>query len=192
MKKIAVLGCGKVFAKHLKSINILEKKRKLKLVAICDKNKRLIESIKIKNVNKYLDVEEMLRRERIDIISILTPSGFHYKHAIQFAGKVKYVILEKPITLKISDAKKLIQIFKRKKTKIFVVLQNRFNEPIVELKKAIDNNLFGDIFLIFCICFILENTLVGIPNNHWIKSIKCADWFATTPPSNSQVPLHFA
>ena len=148
MKKIAVLGCGKVYAKHLKSINILEKKRKLKLVAICDKNKRLIESIKIKNVNKYLDVEEMLRRERIDIISILTPSGFHYKHAIQFAGKVKYAILEKPITLKISDAKKLIQIFKRKKTKIFVVLQNRFNESIVELKKAIDNNLFGDIFLI--------------------------------------------
>ena len=57
---------------------------------------------------------------------------------------------------------------------------------------VIDKTVSSTFFLIFCICFILENTLVGIPNNHWIKSIKCADWFATTPPSNSQVPLHFA
>ena len=135
MKKIAVLGCGKVYAKHLKSINILEKKRKLKLVAICDKNKRLIESIKIKNVNKYLDVEEMLRREKIDIISILTPSGFHYKHAIQFAGKVKYAILEKPITLKVSQAEELYDLAKKKKKKIFVAFQNRYNPSIKKTKE---------------------------------------------------------
>ena len=147
-KRLAVIGCGKIFRKHLESIKILEKKRKLKLVAICDQNKNLINSIKIQKVKKYLNSNEMLSKEKIDIISILTPSGLHYHHAIQFAGKVKCVILEKPIALKISDAKKLIRTFKKKKTKLFIVLQNRFNEPVVELKKAIETGMFGDILLI--------------------------------------------
>ena len=147
-KKIAVVGCGKIFFKHYEAIKIQEKKGNLKLVAICDVNKKALNLINIKKINKYNKISDMLNKEAIDIVSILTPSGFHFNHAMPFAGKVNSVIIEKPLTLKLSDANKMIQYFKKKKTKLFVVLQNRFNESILTLKNAIDKNLLGDIFLV--------------------------------------------
>ncbi len=147
IKKIAIIGCGKIFSKHLEAIRIQERKKKLKLVAVCDPNKKLLNKIKLNNIIKYNSISSLIKKEKLDIISILTPSGFHYYHALKCIGKVKYLIIEKPVTLKISHAKKLIKLSRIKKTKIFVVLQNRFNDPIIELKKAIDKKLFGKIFL---------------------------------------------
>ena len=40
-KKIAIIGCGKIFNKHYEAIKLQEIKRKLELVAICDKNLNL-------------------------------------------------------------------------------------------------------------------------------------------------------
>ena len=39
----------------------------------------------------------------------------------------------------------MINLSNKKLSKIYVVLQNRFNEPIVELKKAVDKKIFGKI-----------------------------------------------
>ena len=146
-KKIAIIGCGKIFFKHYEAIKLQKYKNKLELVAICDQNKKLLDNIKIKNLRKYNTINNLLNSEKLDIISILTPSGLHYNNAMECVGKVKTIIIEKPVTLKISDAKKLLDYSSQKKTNIFVVLQNRFNEPIVELKKAIQKKLFGKIFL---------------------------------------------
>lgn len=147
MKRIAIIGCGKIFLKHYEAIKIQEKKKKLKLVAVCDQNKKLLNQIEDNEINKYDNLNELFKNENLDLISILTPSGFHYENAIKCCGRVKTIIIEKPVTLKLSDARKLSSLCKKKGSKIFVVLQNRFNEPIVELKKAIDQNLFGNIFL---------------------------------------------
>ena len=147
MKRIAIIGCGKIFLKHYEAIKIQERKKKLKLVAVCDQNKKLLNQIDDKKINKYDNLSELFKNENLDLISILTPSGFHYENAIKCCGRVKTIIIEKPVTLKLSHAKKLSSFCKKKGSKIFVVLQNRFNEPIVELKKAIDQKLFGNIFL---------------------------------------------
>ncbi len=147
IKKIGIIGCGKIFKKHYEAIKIQEKKNRLKLVAVCDYNIKLLKKINIKNVKKYPNIRSLLNHEKLDIVSILTPSGFHYDHAKQCVGKVKSIIIEKPVTLKISHARKLINLSNKKLSKIYVVLQNRFNEPIVELKRAVDKKIFGKIFL---------------------------------------------
>tara|TARA_A100001011_G_scaffold114127_1_gene120801 strand:- start:22720 stop:23781 length:1062 start_codon:yes stop_codon:yes gene_type:complete len=146
-KNIAIIGCGKIFAKHYEAIKLQEKKKKLKLIAVCDKDKKILNKINLKNVNKYNNIRQLFKNEKIDIISILTPSGFHYQDALKCLGKVKSIIIEKPVTLKYSHAQKLLKLSKKKGTNIHVVLQNRFNDPIIELKKAIENNLFGKLFL---------------------------------------------
>lgn len=146
-RKIAIIGCGKIFSKHYEAIKIQVLKNKLNLVAVCDQNKKLLDSIRIKDIKKYNSIENLLKNEKVDIVSILTPSGFHFKNAMECVGRVKTIIIEKPVTLRMSDSKKLLDYSKKKKTNIYVVLQNRFNEPIVELKKAIKQKLFGRIFL---------------------------------------------
>ncbi len=144
---VGVVGCGRVFLHYLK----LFKKNKIplmELVSCCDINNKKLNSFKYKNISKYLNFNEMLKNEKLDLILILTPSGLHYKHSKMALLKKKNVLCEKPMCLKVSHGKELIKIAKRKKVFYGVVFQNRLNNAITCLKKNIDKNNIGKI--IFC------------------------------------------
>ena len=53
--------------------------------------------------------------------------------------------MEKPICLKINQAKNLIKISKKNNKKIFVVMQNRYNLPVKLTKKFLDEKKLGKI-----------------------------------------------
>ena len=67
MKKIAIIGCGKIFLKHYEAIKIQEKKKKMRLVAVCDKNNTLLNQIKDKTINKYTNLNDLFKNEKLDI-----------------------------------------------------------------------------------------------------------------------------
>ncbi len=136
--KIAFVGCGRISKKHLEAIE----KNNLKLVAVCDIN---LEKAKQFNVPYYKDYKEMLKKENIDIVSILTPSGMHYKHALEIMGFNKHLIIEKPMTLRFNEAEDLIKKAKNSGIKLFTVKQNRFNLPIKKVKENLEK--LGNIFL---------------------------------------------
>ena len=147
IKKLAIVGCGKIAMKHINAIKFHEKNKKLKLVAVCDNNIKKLKQIKIPYLRKYQNISKMLRHEELDIISILTPSGLHFKHFMQSVGRVKTIIIEKPMALKVSDGIKMVNACKKTKTNMFVVLQHRFNPLIKFLKKTITSGKLGKIFL---------------------------------------------
>ncbi|GAB6045535.1 Gfo/Idh/MocA family oxidoreductase [Caminibacter profundus] len=138
--KIAIIGCGRISKKHLEAI----KENDLELVAVCDIN---LERAKKIGVPYYKDYKEMLKKEDIDIISILTPSGMHYFHALDILEFKKHLIIEKPITLRYFEAEDLVDRAKKLGVKIFTVKQNRFNLPIKKLKEIIESKKLGEIFL---------------------------------------------
>ena len=116
MKKIAVIGCGKVSHKHFKAISNLEKKKKIKFLEVCVSDEKKMNSLNLpKFVKKYNLISKLIKKENFDIISILTPSGYHYKNFIECAGTAKTILIEKPVALKMSDAKKMLSISKKKK-----------------------------------------------------------------------------
>jgi len=143
--KILIVGCGRIFPKHLESITRLNSF--FKLVAICDTDlkKRNDYSKKLK-VPAFKLIEEAINQTKPDIVSILTPSGLHAKHTIEALKKNKHVIIEKPMCLKNIDARKIIYHSKKSKKKVFVVMQNKFNPPVVKLLKDIKLNKFGTVF----------------------------------------------
>jgi UDP-N-acetyl-2-amino-2-deoxyglucuronate dehydrogenase len=145
--KFAIVGCGRIFKKHsevFKSKNITG----IKLVSVCDVNinKAKLASSQMK-VPYYKNMDKMMKFENPDVVVILTESGNHFKHIKRLSKYKKNIIVEKPLALKTSHAKKIIQIAKRNNIKIFVVKQNRFNLPIVKLKEAFDKKRFGKIFM---------------------------------------------
>jgi predicted dehydrogenase len=58
----------------------------------------------------------------------------------------KNIIVEKPMCLRISDGVKIIKLSKKLKKKVFVVMQNKFNLPVLKLRADIKNFRFGNIF----------------------------------------------
>jgi len=145
MRTIALVGSGRISDRHLKVIGLIPG---LKLVGVCDvKPERARAAAEANGVPAYLDALEMVRSLKPDIVSILTDSGLHAPLGIRLAPHVPVLVVEKPMALTLEDADRLIETCEAFGTKLFVVKQNRFNPPIVALKRAVDEGRFGRMVL---------------------------------------------
>jgi len=140
-KRIGLIGCGRISRRH---IQVLTQMPEMELVAVCDiqidRAKAAAEPL---GIPAYADALEMVRKEKLEMVSILTDSGLHPRIGCQLAPHVPVVIVEKPMALTLEDADRLIETCEQNGTKLFVVKQNRYNPAIVQLRKAVDEGRFG-------------------------------------------------
>ena len=85
--------------------------------------------------------------DRIDVISVLTPSGAHCENVLEFARYGRPMVVEKPLALRLKDADDMIEACDAHGVKLFVVHQNRYNLPIVKAREALEQGRFGRLVL---------------------------------------------
>ncbi len=145
MLRFVLLGCGRIGKRHaalLKQIDGAE------LSAVCDIiASRAEEFGKKYGIPYYTSMEKMVEGEKIDVVSICTPSGLHAEHCMYFAPHTGNIIVEKPMALRLDDAKAMIETCDDNHTRLFVVKQNRFNLPVLKLREAIEEGRFGKIYM---------------------------------------------
>ncbi|MDA8755338.1 Gfo/Idh/MocA family oxidoreductase [Candidatus Pseudothioglobus singularis] len=145
--RIAIVGCGRISKNHFNSI--FTHKDDLELVAICDNDSDALLKHEIEfKVNGYSDLNKMLESEKIDLVSICTPSGLHALHTEICAKFFVNVLTEKPIATKWKDGLRMFQACDLAGVRLFVVKQNRKNATLQLLKRAINDNRFGQINMI--------------------------------------------
>tara|TARA_B100000242_G_scaffold293893_1_gene273547 strand:+ start:1752 stop:2840 length:1089 start_codon:yes stop_codon:yes gene_type:complete len=144
---IAIIGCGRVASHHILAI---EKVEGLNLIAICDLNQSRLQSMEVDNsVAKYSNYNSMLNQlPQIDVVSIITPSGAHFNHAIEIVNEYKKsVVIEKPIVMRPSEGELLMTAAKQNNVFVFPSHQYRFNKCVQRIKKGLINGELGDPFL---------------------------------------------
>lgn len=145
MLKFALVGCGRIAQKHIDAIAHIDRAR---LVAVCDSNKeRAQKTGEATGLPYYVNFHEMLAKEAIDVVTVLTPSGLHAQHVLALAPYKKHLIVEKPMALTLDDADAMIRVCRQNGIKLFVVKQNRYNLPVVKAKEALDQGRFGKLVL---------------------------------------------
>ena len=147
MLNFALVGCGRIAKRHSELLGHNQIKN-ASLVAVCDideeKAKKIGEQF---NIPYYTDMDDMMQKESIDAVSVLTESGYHAKHVINLAKYGKHIVVEKPMALTLEDADAMIKSCDENGCKLFIVKQNRFNVPVVKLREAMDENRFGRLVL---------------------------------------------
>ncbi|MBI5302912.1 MAG: Gfo/Idh/MocA family oxidoreductase [Chloroflexi bacterium] len=141
----ALIGCGRVSSRHVESIAELPDAR---LVAAAD----LIESRAQRAASKqhgdaYSDYRRVLDRADVDVVTICTPSGLHAEMAITAMRAGKHVIVEKPMALSLADADRMIATARECNVRLCVVLQNRYNPPMQDLRRVVDEGKLGKLLL---------------------------------------------
>jgi len=145
MKRIALVGCGRISKRH---VQVLTQIPEMQLVAVCDLiEQRAKDTAEPLGIPYYLDALEMVKNEKPDVVSILTDSGLHPEIGCRLAPHVPVVVVEKPMALTLEDADHLIEACEKHGTRLFVVKQNRYNPPIVQLRRAIESGRFGKMVL---------------------------------------------
>lgn len=143
--RFAIIGCGRISYKHIESLKKIENVR---LVAVCDikaeKAKKYADEL---GIAYYVDYREMLQKEDLDIVNVLTPSGTHPAIAIDVMNAGKHVIVEKPMALMVQDANSMINCADENGVRLFVVKQNRFNAAVIKAREALEQGRFGKLVL---------------------------------------------
>jgi predicted dehydrogenase len=83
--------------------------------------------------------------EPIDLVSVCTPPYCHAEIAGAFLDAGKSVLSEKPMAASLEECDAMIAAAKRSGKVFSVVAQNRFRDPIYNLKKTLDTGLIGKV-----------------------------------------------
>ena len=149
--RIALVGCGRISRNHVEAISRIDG---LELVAAADDDasraRSLAEPLGIPWFDSY---EKMLDEVECDVVSICTPSGLHPAQGVIAARAGKHVVTEKPMAISLKAADELVHACDAAKVHLFVVKQNRLNEPVKVLKRAVDEGRFGRLYMASCTVF---------------------------------------
>lgn len=152
MKKIkfVVIGYGHIGKRH--SEMILRNKNS-ELVAVVDIKD--VEDLDIpQDVRFFNSIDSLFDSEiNFDVVNVATPNGLHYEHSIKSLKNRKHVVIEKPMALKSKDAEDIIHESLKSQKNVFTVMQNRYSPPSKWIKKIIDDNILGEIFMVQLNCF---------------------------------------
>jgi predicted dehydrogenase len=132
--RCAIVGCGKVAAKHLKAIRHLDKI--LRLTGLVDTRpeaaRSLLTQARIREpVPIYQDMAALLEAEMPNLVAITTPSGTHDRLARQALLAGAHVLVEKPLTLSLDQADGLLALAAERHLQIAVGHIYRFF-PLVQ------------------------------------------------------------
>jgi predicted dehydrogenase len=139
MKKLkgALIGCGFFAENHILAWKEL---RNIEIICVCDLDIKKANKFKSKfNIlHSYSSIELMLKKHKIDFVDVVTTMETHLN-----IGKIlsKYKIptsIQKPFAENLSNAKKIVSLYKKTKTPLMVHENFRWQSPLLKLKEIIN------------------------------------------------------
>ncbi len=149
MKKIALVGCGRISKRHIDAVNATAG---VQIAYVCDKNEEKARATaEVLNVPYVLDYRE-LNGKGLDVVSVLTPSGLHPRHVSNIAElvDVPYIVCEKPLSLTLREAYEVFRRVEKAGKKLLPVYQNRYNPLVQLIKQLIDSDKLGRLYQFVC------------------------------------------
>jgi len=151
---VALIGCGNVAGMYGDATNKLlqthayaySKNPRTNLVAAADIDKNRLDKFcrKWGVENKFLSVKQMMEDINPEIVSICSPTSYHYQHLkLVSSHSISGVFLEKPLSDDINECKKIMQM--RHSFPIAINYFRRWNIDFQQLKENFDQCLYGDI-----------------------------------------------
>jgi predicted dehydrogenase len=146
MLGIAVIGTGNWGKNHVRVYKELMAEGVIDKLKICDADanraRQLGDDLKVKWVSDYRDV---IKDADIKAVSIATPSKTHYPIGKEFIEAGKDVLVEKPMTMDINEAKKLVKVAANHDRILMAGHIFRYHPAVCELKRMIDAGELGKI-----------------------------------------------
>ena len=141
MYRTGIIGCGKVAHLHAKALKHLQTSD---FAAVFSRTLDKAESFASQyGVKAYDNITEMVEKEKLDLVMVCTPHPNHLDPTIEAMVAGAHVIVEKPLASTLEDCDVMIAAGKKYNKKLGTISQRRFYEPVIRLKKAIDDGKIG-------------------------------------------------
>lgn len=139
--RIGVLGAGSMGEVHVKNLIQIPE---AEIVAICDMNRSKAEILsELCGAQSYSDFDEMLEKEKMDVLYILLPPFAQQGQFERAAEKGIHIFIEKPIAITSARGKSMVDAARKAGIKTHVGFHMRYGAAIRKLKSMIDDGTAG-------------------------------------------------
>lgn len=120
---------------------------------VCDLSSKRLEAAKKRypSIQVSLNIDEIIKNPKIDGVIIATPTRTHFPIAKKALLSGKHILIEKPMTMSLKEAKILIALGKKNKKVVMVDHTFLYNDAVLKIKKLIDKKILGKILYIDCV-----------------------------------------
>jgi len=140
--KIAVVGAGLIGRKH---IALIRQSKLCDIVAIVDPDESAGRLATELGIVKYDELAILLSEQYVDGVIVATPNHMHYEQAMCCINADVAVLIEKPVTQTVEQAKALVDIVDKVKARVIVGHHRMHGTIMKEAKAIIDRGDIGDI-----------------------------------------------
>ena len=146
--RCAIIGYGPRYtwgAVHARWINAVDD---FDLVAICDHDPACAEQAHadFPDVDACSDMQEILVRDDIDLVSVVTPHNTHASIAIDCLNSGKHVVVDKPMSITVAEADRMISAADNAKRTLAVFHNRRHDGNVRAIRNVIQSGTMGDVF----------------------------------------------
>jgi predicted dehydrogenase len=142
MLRVAIIGCGKIADAHAAHIQHIEG---CEIVGVCDREplmaQQLYERFPIKA--HFSDVNELLTKAAPDVVHITTPPQSHYALAKLCLEYGCHVYVEKPFTIDLGEAERLIALAQQRSLKLTVGHNDQFSHVAMRMRALVRDGYLG-------------------------------------------------
>lgn len=142
MVKIGLVGLGGMGSVHHSNYKVMEG---VEVIAATGTSDRDRENAKEWGIPLYESVEKMIGEENVHVVDVCTPTFLHKDHVMAALEKGVSVICEKPLALKVEDAKEMFNKAKEKKVHIYVGQVVRFFKEYQVLAQVVKSGEYGKV-----------------------------------------------
>ena len=131
--RVGVVGVGHLGQHHARNYSELEG---CQLVGLADIDRKAANIVARKvSTQAFFDYRNLI--DQVDAVSIVVPTSEHYRVARDFLEAGVHVLVEKPITSTVEEARGLIRLARNKKRILQVGHIERFNTAVIKLREIL-------------------------------------------------------
>ena len=172
-----VIGTGILGANHAEFLSL---QARAQLVAVADVRLDAAQKVAEKTGSKaYSSYDEMLAKEKLDLVLVETPDHLHKTAAIACCqAGVPNLVIQKPLSTTVEDAKSILDAATHSGTRVFVWYGNRAFGSDMATQYAIRSGLIGKVVYGDCD----TDDSIGVPLKMW--GGRSREWAANSSPAN--------
>ena len=144
--KVGIVGMGRI-SRYGHCVEISSLSDKFEIVAVADHAPERLENLPdcLGEVQKYPSLDEMLKNDEIEMITIAVRHPEHVPMALKILAAGKIAVVEKPVATSLAEMDILLEAAKAHPGKLFFRHNRRFEPAFIKVKELIDSGHIGEV-----------------------------------------------
>ena len=147
--KIGIIGTGGIARAHAKAYLKMED---VDLVAGADivegRAREFFDKLELPKAKAFNSAKEMLESVKLDAVSVCTYNTAHAVCAIEALKAGCHVLLEKPMTVTLDDARAIVKAEKKAKKILTIGFQPRYDSRMKKIREIVQSGALGKVYYI--------------------------------------------